>query len=220
MIPAGAPLTVRRELARKALHMFWAGVPIAYAMGTPRRFVLAALIGACAAAVVVEIARTHSERVRVVFDRATGLLLREHERHRWSGATWLLLCFLLVVLSFERQVAIAAMWAVAVGDASAAIIGRTLGRHRIGQSKKSLEGSVACALATSAGAFLLAQLSPSISIVAGVSQMNQRGQAQMWEYQRLQLRLVFVDQTGFGRWRLTTQSELEFQNALRREQTR
>jgi GWxTD domain-containing protein len=54
----------------------------------------------------------------------------------------------------------------------------------------------------------------------GMGQLNQRGQAQMWEYQRLQLRLVFVDQTGFGRWRLTTQSELEFQNALRREQTR
>lgn len=54
----------------------------------------------------------------------------------------------------------------------------------------------------------------------GIGQLNQRGQAQMWEYQRLQLRLVFVDQTGFGRWRLTTQSELEFQNALRREQTR
>ncbi len=54
----------------------------------------------------------------------------------------------------------------------------------------------------------------------GMSQINQRGQAQMWEYQRLQIRLVFVDQTGFGRWRLTNQSELEFQNALRREQTR
>ena len=54
----------------------------------------------------------------------------------------------------------------------------------------------------------------------GVGQLNQRGQPQVWEYQRLQLRLVFVDQTGFGRWRLTTQSELEFQNALRREQPR
>ena len=54
----------------------------------------------------------------------------------------------------------------------------------------------------------------------GIGQLNQRGAAQLWEYQRLQLRLVFVDQTGFGRWRLTTQSELEFQNALRREQMR
>ncbi len=166
---AGAPLTVRRELARKALHMFWAVVPIAYAMGTPRRFVVGTLLGASACAVGLEIARARSDRVRLVFDRATGLLLREHERHRWSGATWLLLSFLLVTLIFEARVAIAAMWAVAVGDASAAIVGRTLGRYRIGQSRKSVEGSIACALISAIGALLLAQLSPVTSIIAGIS---------------------------------------------------
>jgi GWxTD domain-containing protein len=51
-------------------------------------------------------------------------------------------------------------------------------------------------------------------------QMNQRGQAQIWEYQRLQLQLIFIDQTGFNRWRLTQNSELDFQSTLRREQNR
>ena len=51
-------------------------------------------------------------------------------------------------------------------------------------------------------------------------QLNQRGQAQIWDYQRLQLQLIFIDQTGFGRWRLTQNSEMEFQAALRREQGR
>jgi hypothetical protein len=50
--------------------------------------------------------------------------------------------------------------------------------------------------------------------------MNHRGQVQEWLYFRHQLRLAFVDQTGFGRWRLTPSSELEFQNAVRREQGR
>jgi GWxTD domain-containing protein len=50
--------------------------------------------------------------------------------------------------------------------------------------------------------------------------MNQRGQAQVWDYQRLQLQLIFIDQTGFGRWRLTPSSELEFQATVRREQGR
>jgi GWxTD domain-containing protein len=49
---------------------------------------------------------------------------------------------------------------------------------------------------------------------------NQRGQAQVWIYHRFQLQLVFIDQTGFNRWRLTPSSELEFQNAVRREQSR
>ena len=52
------------------------------------------------------------------------------------------------------------------------------------------------------------------------SQMNQRGQAQVWDYQRLQLQLIFIDQTGFNRWRLTPSSEVNFQAALRREQGR
>ena len=165
----GAALTVRRELARKTLHLLWAIVPIAYAFGAPQRIVLGGLLAACACAMVVEIARTQSERMRVVFDRATGLLLREHEHHQWSGATWLLLSFLVVVLAFETRIAVAAMWAVAVGDASAAIIGRTLGRHHIGRSRKSVEGSIACAIASAAGALLVAQLTPILSIIAGIS---------------------------------------------------
>ena len=52
------------------------------------------------------------------------------------------------------------------------------------------------------------------------SQLNQRGQAQVWDYQRLQLQLIFIDQTGFNRWRLTQSSEVNFQAALRREQGR
>jgi len=166
---AGAPLTVRRELARKTLHLFWALVPVAYAMGAPRRLLIGVLLVVSACAVVMEIARARSERVRLVFDRATGLLLREHEHHQWSGATWLLLSFLVVVLLFELPIAVAAMWAVAVGDASAAIVGRTIGRHRIGRSRKSVEGSVACAIMSAAGALLLADLSVASSIIVGLS---------------------------------------------------
>ena len=61
---------------------------------------------------------------------------------------------------------------------------------------------------------------PDQILEPNVSQMNQRGQAQIWDYQRLQLQLIFIDQTGFNRWRLTQNSELEFQAALRREQGR
>jgi len=49
---------------------------------------------------------------------------------------------------------------------------------------------------------------------------GQRGQAQIWDYRRHQLRLVFVDRTGFGRWELNPSSEVEFQSVLRREQVR
>ena len=42
--------------------------------------------------------------------------------------------------------------------------------------------------------------------------ISQRGRLQYWEYGQYRVRLIFYDDTGTGRWRLTPQSETEFQN--------
>ena len=52
----------------------------------------------------------------------------------------------------------------------------------------------------------------------GAHEVSARGRAQIWEYRQYGVQLVFVDQTGFGRWRLTTGSEADFQSVLRRVQ--
>lgn len=169
MTAAGAPLALRWELTRKALHLIWAVVPIAYALGLQRTILLLGLAVACLVAIAVEIGRTYSAAFGRLFTRRTGLLLRQHEHRRWSGATWLLLSFLCCVLVFDPPIAIAAMWAVAVGDAVAAIVGRMLGRHRLGRSTKTIEGSLACAIITAVGAFGIAHLTPTSSIIAGIA---------------------------------------------------
>ena len=48
--------------------------------------------------------------------------------------------------------------------------------------------------------------------------MNERGRIQVWEYRSLRIQLQFVDQSGFGRWRLTPGSQSEFMSAARRVQ--
>jgi len=123
-------LTLRRELARKALHVTSAVVPAAYAAGAPRAALLALLLALVVVAAAVELARWRSARARERFLRATGLLLRAHEHQRLSGATWLLASFALAVALYPRAVAVAAMWGVAVGDASAAVVGRLAARRR------------------------------------------------------------------------------------------
>ena len=45
--------------------------------------------------------------------------------------------------------------------------------------------------------------------------MNQRGRVQLWDYSTKRMQLVFVDQTGFGRWKLTPASMSEFQSVAR-----
>ena len=47
-----------------------------------------------------------------------------------------------------------------------------------------------------------------------------RGRQQIWEYRDPRVQLVFVDQSGFGRWRLTPASMVEVQAALRRRMVR
>jgi len=44
----------------------------------------------------------------------------------------------------------------------------------------------------------------------------QRGRQQVWEYRNRAIQLVFYDQTGTGRWRLTQSSEVRFESELRR----
>jgi len=42
--------------------------------------------------------------------------------------------------------------------------------------------------------------------------VSQRGRLQYWEYGQYRVRLIFYDDTGTGRWRLTPISDTEFQN--------
>lgn len=161
-------LPLRHELARKAIHLQSAAVPAAYALGVPRLVLLVFLLFLLVTALVVEIARRRSLRVRAGFDRVFTPLLRDHEHGGLSGATWLLAAFFLALLLLPREAAIAAMWAVSLGDASAALVGRWIGRRRLTRSSKTLEGSVACAAMSFVGAWLVAGLPVGVSAGAGV----------------------------------------------------
>lgn len=168
MSPApGLPgLTLRRELARKAIHLQSVAIPASYALGMPRILLLAALLVLVIAAIGVEVARWRSPQVRAWFVRAFAPLLREHEHAGLAGATWLVMAFFLAVLLLPRDIAIATTWAVAAGDASAAIVGRWVGRHRLTTSSKTLEGSLGCALVSCVGAWAVAGLPIGSSLVA------------------------------------------------------
>lgn len=170
-------VTLRHEVARKAIHLASAVVPVAYAAGL-RRDVLAALLGgALVVALAVEVTRRRVARVREPFERAVGDLLRPHERARVSGATWMALAYLLAVALFPRPVAVAAMLAVALGDAAAAVVGRWAGARRAARMGagaaaapgKTWAGTVACAVATALGALLVARLAPGAALACAVA---------------------------------------------------
>ncbi|MDZ7631817.1 MAG: hypothetical protein U5K74_10850 [Gemmatimonadaceae bacterium] len=144
-----------RELPRKTLHFTTASVPLALWLGVPQRPVAIGLLALFGVAGVVEFARRRSPAVAQRFEQTVGVMLRPHEvTHGITGATWLLSAFAITCLAAPLPAAIAATWAGAVGDGSAALAGRAWRRAR-GGSGKTLVGSVTCALATALGAWWL-----------------------------------------------------------------
>lgn len=160
-------LTLRQELARKAIHVQSVAIPAGYALGIPRSALLVLLTGLVVVAIGVEIARRFAPRGQERFRQLVAPLLREHEHLGLAGATWLLVAFLLAVWLLPRQAAIAATWAVSIGDASAALAGRWVGQRRLTSGSKTLEGSLACVVTSFLGAWLVAGLPAGTSLVAG-----------------------------------------------------
>ena len=97
-VGSGDGLSLRRELARKGLHLLSTVVTVSYAAGVPRSLVLWVLAFALAVALAVEMGRSRSTRARIVFDSTVGGLLRDHERQGASGATWLIIALLAAVV--------------------------------------------------------------------------------------------------------------------------
>lgn len=57
---------------------------------------------------------------------------------------------------------------------------------------------------------------PDNILDAGAIDPGTRVRQQVWEYRALRLQLMFSDQSGFGRWRLSPQSRADLDNAVRR----
>ena len=164
----GGAFSLRHEMVRKGWHALSVVVPVGYARGMARPLLIWVLVAALVVAVVVEVARTRSALARSAFNTGFGALLREHESRGVSGATWLVLAFLIAVIAFPADVAIAAMCGVALGDAAAAIVGRTLGGGAPAHHGKSLAGSAACLAATALAARWIADFTWREALIAGI----------------------------------------------------
>lgn len=161
---------LRAEFARKSLHLLTAALPIAWAFDLLSTTELRALLTtALAVAFGIELLRRRSRAVGTQFLALVGPLLRGHEARALTGATWLALAMTAVVWFAPELAAIAALWAAAVGDASAAVVGRTIAQWRGTTTRgKSWVGSAAAALSTAAGCWWLAAATWPVAAALGV----------------------------------------------------
>ena len=131
------------EIRRKAIHLSFILVPLIYLYDVlPKRIIVRGLLAAVLVSLVFELVRLHDARVRLLISRFFRDLVRRHESKQLLGSTYLLIAAVLTIELFSKEVAVAALGALVLGDTAAALVGKTIGRQRI--LGKTVEGSLAC----------------------------------------------------------------------------
>jgi dolichol kinase len=148
---------MKRELARKAIHVSSTAVPLLVWL-LPRPAAIALLVPVAVLALAIDIARHRIRPFRYHFLRHTRTMLRHHERHGLAGATWMALAYAAAVVLFPRPVAVAAMLFNGLGDAAAALAGKRWGRHRTawGKSWEGFAAGLAVDALVAAGVWMIA----------------------------------------------------------------
>ncbi len=152
------------EFQRKAIHLSFLVVPLAYLYGVPKHLVRDVLLAATVVAIGLELLRLHEPRVRMYFRQFFGNLIRRHEKRTLLGSTYMLIAALVSVEIFAKPVCVAALGCLILGDTAASLVGRNWGRLRPFGSKKSLEGSLACLAASLAFSWGVVHLPLSVAL--------------------------------------------------------
>ncbi|PKN01066.1 MAG: hypothetical protein CVU77_06850 [Elusimicrobia bacterium HGW-Elusimicrobia-1] len=152
------PVHVIEEIKRKLFHM----LTLIYVVGywfLPREIAVGGMGITIFTALVIEMVRLNHEKInRLIL--LLGIHRKSEEQHL-SGLLWTLSGAFFTMYFFDspdnpltRNIVLAALLYAALGDTAAALVGRIIGRTRIGT--KSLEGSLACLFTNLAvGYFLL-----------------------------------------------------------------
>lgn len=166
--PPPLPLSLRRELGRKSIHLLALILPLGM-VTLPTGWALLGLTLGALLGVMGDILRSQSASFSRLIDRVFGPLMRRAERPPvgsgivFNGATWVLLSALLLLVVFPARVGALALGLFMVADAAAALVGRRYGRTVWRISGRTLEGSAAFVVVGLCVVLLL----PSLSFTAG-----------------------------------------------------
>ena len=155
----------KKELFRKSFHVSSILLPLSYSFifHYNKKLMFLILIPLTVIALIIDIARLEHKTFKRIFYNLVGLLLRKHEIHNFTGATYLMISAVLCIGFFPAEIAVVSLAFLAIGDTLAALVGIPLGKRKILNTSKSLEGSLACF----AGCFVfgLFFLHPAVALI-------------------------------------------------------
>ncbi len=133
-------LTYIQEVIRKLVHLSSLWVVVLYHF-TDKDIMLNVLIPLTLVVLLVDGARRCSGNCCPMLETILGYVLRNHEREKLSGASYLMVSALIMVLFFPKAIAMIAFAYLIIADTAAALVGKAIGKHHIGD--KTIEGSLA-----------------------------------------------------------------------------
>ena len=133
----------QNEILRKILHIFSSIIPIVYFFFIEgKKTMLFYLSIAIFIAFIIEISRIRLPNFQIIFIRCFGSMLRKKEINGGiTGATWMLVSWYTTIFLFPVDIAVAAMIFLSIGDAIAALVGKSFPIYKI--KNKSVSGTLA-----------------------------------------------------------------------------
>lgn len=137
-------INYRDEILRKGIHMVSLSIPIIYYFIT-KELALTILIPMLVFSLAIDYGRYYSNALEKLVKKFFGFLMRKHEwdkkKKNLSGATYVLVSAVFVILVFPKVLVITGFAVLIVGDIAAALIGRRYGSTKF--LLKSLQGTFA-----------------------------------------------------------------------------
>jgi len=134
-------MNFKNEFYRKVIHLCSVVIPISYYYFFSKEKILFILFIISFIFVIIEILRLNINFINQIFYRVFGLMIREYERKKITGATIIFISCFFIILIFEKNIAIYSMFIVCISDAIAALVGKKWGKNKI--YNKTFEGSLA-----------------------------------------------------------------------------
>lgn len=133
-------ISLKNEIQRKLIH-FGSGIIPILVLFYGREFILPILSVITILFVLVDIFKSKINWMKKIYTNLFKTIVRKNEFENLTGATWVLIGNLIVLIIFPENIAIFSMFILCISDSFAAIIGKYSGQTRL--MSKSLQGSIA-----------------------------------------------------------------------------
>lgn len=134
------------ELVRKAIHISSSIIPLIYWFFLDRQTSLKIVIILALGFLTADYLRLRYRWVEKWFMIFFGSALRQHEKKKLTGATYVFTGAVITIFLFPKEIAVTSLLILSISDTLAALVGIPFGRHTF--LKKTAEGSAAFFIST------------------------------------------------------------------------